>query len=274
MSEIKLIATDIDNTLLNSKKEITPRARRALQRASAQGIRVCLVSGRPVSALRYLQEELNIPVAYGSLNGSLSLFGDTVIGSHRIPFEQMKTIIAFLRHYHCVINIYGQDTWYTEPDDWTYEMESRMLHMKGIVLDDLLRFVEESDEQTLPLYKLVITHKDSHVIQALEKDLKRLDLGLNVYQSAPNFIEINRAGVDKGLAVREFASYWHIDLADVFAIGDYFNDLSMLQTAGVSVAMLNAPRGVKEMATSVSQEDMNHEGFALEIEKILDGKRG
>jgi len=273
MSEIKLIATDIDNTLLNSKKQITPRAKKALQLAEAKGIHLCLVSGRPVSALRYLQEELEIPVGYGSLNGSFSLFSDMVIGSHSIPYDQLKTIITFLRKYHCIINIYAQDNWYTEPGDWTYEMESKMLHIKGIITEDLLRFVEESDENSLPFYKLVITHKEGNVIQALEKDLEYLNLGINVYQSAPKFIEINSAGIDKGLAVREFASYWNINLGEVFAIGDYFNDLSMLQTAGVSVAMLNAPDEVKKSAVSVSSEDMDHDGFAIEIEKILTNQK-
>lgn len=270
MKEIKLIATDIDNTLLNSKKEITPRAKRALQLAVGKGIHVCLVSGRPVTALAYLQEQLGIPVSYGSLNGAISIFNDVIISAHSISYEQVKTVIMLLRKYHCVINLYSQDNWYTEPEDWTYDMESKMLHRKGIIIENLLNFVDCCDEKILPFYKMVVVHKDDEIICKIEEELKTLNLGLNVYQSAPNFIEINHGGVDKGIAITEISSYWNIPIEQVFAIGDYFNDVSMLEKAGVSVAMLNAPDVIKKIATSVSSEDMDHEGFAIEIEKILE----
>jgi hypothetical protein len=268
MNKISLIASDIDNTLLDSKKRISPRAKEAIREADKRGIHFCLASGRAPQAMGFIQEEIGVEAALGCYSGALTLFHHTILGSHNLPFEQFQTILEKLSVFDCSTFIYGLDEWYSEKDDYWFERECKIVHHRGIITP-YHTLLSESEEQGKPLFKLVIMHENPLILQKIEDRINQLDLGLEVFKSSSFFIEINPKNITKATTIRDVASFYDVPLSAVFAIGDYYNDIGMLTEAGDSVAMKGSPDDVKKCAKRISTADMDHDGFAIEIEKIL-----
>lgn len=268
MHTISLIATDIDNTLLDSKKNISPRAKEAIREANKKGIHFCLASGRAPQAMGFIQEEIGVEAALGCYSGALTLLNNEILGSHSLPFEQFRTILEKLSAFDCSTFIYGLDEWYSEKEDYWFERECKIVHHRGIITP-YERLLSDKESQGKPLFKLVIMHENPVILQAIEDQIKMLHLDLEVFKSSSFFIEINPKSINKATTIRDVASFYAVPLSAVFAIGDYYNDIGMLTEAGDSVAMLNSPEDVKKCAKRISTHDMDHDGFAIEIEKIL-----
>jgi len=268
MNKISLIATDIDNTLLDSQKRISPRAKEAIREADKQGLHFCLASGRAPQAMGFIQEEIGVESALGCYSGALTLFHQKILGSHNLPFEQFRTILRKLSAFDCSTFIYGLTEWYSEKNDYWFERECKIVHHRGIITP-YHTLLSEKENQGQPLFKLVIMHKDPIILQEIENQINRLNLDLEVFKSSSFFIEINPRSINKATTIRDVASFYAVPLTEVFAIGDYYNDIGMLKEAGDSVAMLNSPEEVKKCAKRVSTADMDHDGFAIEIEKLL-----
>jgi hydroxymethylpyrimidine pyrophosphatase-like HAD family hydrolase len=174
-----------------------------------------------------------------------------------------------LEGFSCSTFIYGTNDWYSQTADQWYWKECKIVHYDGIVID-FNTLLKEHETAGIPLYKLVIMQEDPNILQQIEDALRGLGLGLMIFKSSPFFIEVNPMNIDKGTTINDVASHWDIDIADTLAIGNYYNDIGMLKAAGTSIAMANSPQAVKSCASRTSIQDMDHEGFALEMERILD----
>ncbi|EJA4670650.1 sugar-phosphatase [Escherichia coli] len=266
---IKLIAIDLDGTLLNNDRAVAPAVKQAILAAKAQGVHVLLATGRPfIGAQQYLRElELDKTGCYCLCNnGGLivhaengePLFETLLDFSDYLYLESLSHQIG--SHFHAL----DHHKLYTANRDI-----SKHTVQESFITGIPLYFcpVDEMDKNTR--FPKVMMIDDPEV---LEKAIARIPPEAyeryTIVRSSPNFLEILNKDADKGKGVARMAEFLNIPRENVMCIGDHGNDLAMVKYAGVGVAMGNAEPSIKEAAqfvTTTNQED----GVAVAINKFV-----
>ena len=278
---IRLLALDIDGTLLNPRGEITPRTRSALDEVQRRGILVALVTGRRFGSARPVVLELGLSVPLVSHNGALTKNVSTLdtIGFHPLDIETAREVIRIGRAH-------GTDMICCDDPNGLGVMvidgvspENRALHR---YLDkyrdslrevpDLLEYVDHAPIQIM--FSGSCDPIDDFADQLQQQLDGRIQLFKTRYRSVDlTILDAISTTASKGASVDEIALSYGIDCADVMAVGDNHNDLTMLRRAGVGVVMANAEDELKAMgfALTASNDD---DGVAIAIEKyILEERR-
>ncbi len=264
----KALVLDIDGTLTNTEKEITPATKAAILAVLNQGHKVILASGRPAYGMRRYAEELEL-MRYGgyllSHNGARVLDYRTgnVIFQKAVPPELLPDLVDFARKNGCGLATHSEDTVISAfpPDDYV-SLEARINGMPVRVAEDFVQYVD------FDIYKCFMT-ADGKRAAELEKELRKLcGSRASVYRSEAFFIEIVPENVDKGASLARLVENIGIGREDVVCCGDGFNDISMLCYAGVGVAMGNAGLPVKEAADYVTAGN-DEDGLVPVIEKFI-----
>ena len=249
MSDIKVLALDLDGTLTNDQKLVTPRTRAALDAAIEKGVTVVLASGRPTAGIQPLAEELGLDKKGGCI---LSYNGGKIVDCRTGETLVEKTLDPALVPELCDIAIlpYNREGIVCErdKDEWANK-ECFTTKLPMIHVDDLASYVN------YPVCKMLITldpaRRDAVCAAGQQQFAGRADL----YPSSPFFIEAVPLGVAKD--------------GSLMACGDGLNDRSMIAYAGVGVAMQNAEQPVKDCADYVTTADNNHDGVAEAVEKFI-----
>ncbi len=200
----KLLVLDLDGTLTNSKKEITPFTRETLLQAQEKGLHLVLASGRPTYGIVPLAEELNIK-QYGGF----------------------------------------------------------LTKMKIKATDDFLRDLHQ------PADKCLVVGEPEMLVPLEEKLRQELGKRINVYRSEAFYLELVPKGIDKAASLSRLLERTRIKQEEVIAIGDGFNDVSMIRFAGLGVAMANAQPPVKANADRITQYTNDEDGVARFIQELL-----
>ena len=262
---VKIIFSDIDGTLINSAFQVTERTKIAIKKAVQNGMVFVPVSARMPEAIEPIIASIGIDSPIISYNGALIQDRDhQVIASLTMQTELALAVCGFVQSDYPDIawNIYSYHDWYAM--DRQHEWIVREEKIVGL----------DAKESSLPsLGQLDGVHKvllmgDPEQIPSLEKELKKNFPELSIAQSAPYFIEIMAAGIEKGQAVRTLAAYLGVPLAETIAFGDNFNDLDMLKTVGKGYVMSNGPLAVQEAIGHVT-DDHNHDGIAEVLDRYL-----
>lgn len=268
---IKVLALDLDGTLTNRKKEITPHTRAALRRAAQAGVRIVLASGRPTVGVQYLAKELELDKLGGyilSYNGGCILDCATgkVVAQEVFPRDLVKPVCDEARAAGAVAMSYNAEGVITEhPEDEYVQIECFTCRVPAIAVPDLGRFID------FDINKILLS-KNPDEIAAVEERMQQKFAGrLSIYKSMPYFLEIMPLGVEKSQSLAALLTILGLTPENLMACGDGWNDLSMIQLAGVGVAMGNAVPPVKQAATWVTA-DNNHDGVALAVEKYIFGE--
>ena len=246
----KMLVLDLDGTLTNNYKEITPRTKEALMQAQAKGVRVVLASGRPTYGITPIANELMLTNHGGFI---LAFNGGKIIDytSRETVFEQ--TIGK--PEVEALYNAADKDNNYVEHEAFINKLP--VTHCDNFVED--LQY---------PINKCLIVG-DPTPLHELELQLSKDLFGqVEVYRSAGFFLECVPPGVDKAKSLERLLAMVNIDKDDVIAVGDGFNDLSMIEYAGLGVAMDNAPGEVKSRANFVTSSN-DEDGVAKVIEKFI-----
>ena len=252
MSDIKVLALDLDGTLTNDQKLVTPRTRAALDAAIEKGVTVVLASGRPTAGIQPLAEELGLDKKGGcilSYNGGKIVdcrTGETLVEKTLDP-ALVPELCAFAAAQDIAILTYNREGIVCErdKDEWANK-ECFTTKLPMIHVDDLASYVN------YPVCKMLIT-------------LDPADL----YPSSPFFIEAVPLGVAKDGSLAELLRRMGLTRENLMACGDGLNDRSMIAYAGVGVAMQNAEQPVKDCADYVTTADNNHDGVAEAVEKFI-----
>lgn len=266
--EYKLIVLDIDGTLTNSKKEITPATKEALIKIQEQGVYVAIASGRPTPGTRKVAEELELS-RFG--NFVLSFNGGRVINCKTKEVVLDKTISAEMAGVLCEeaikhgVGILTYDNEYalagTEVDEYM-ELEARI---NSIEMKQVGNFKDYVD---FPVNKCLMTGKPERMAE-LEKELKEKYAGkLNIFRSEPFFLELMPKGIDKAAVLKNFLPFLGITRDEVICCGDGYNDKTMIEFAGLGVAMANARDEVREVADYVTKSN-DEDGIVQVIEKFI-----
>lgn len=275
---IKAILLDIDGTLTNHDKQITHATKQALLTAEDYGIRLVIASGRPSKGIFQYGDQLNMREHHGLFvcyNGARvvdcatgKVYVDITIPKdlsklvldHLKKFD-VKTIITHGSHmvvedvYNCMV----------KNGDHTFnviEYESRMNGYRLMEVDNLEDFVD------FPVNK-ILTAGDSAYLQDHYKEMSAPFEGkLSMMFTAPFYYEYMSLGVNKGIAIREAMDQIGIKPEECIAFGDAENDISMLEYAGIGVAMGNASEDVKKIADEITL-DNDHDGIASSLAKHI-----
>ena len=254
----KALVLDIDGTLTNSRKDITLATKTAIQAIMEKGHLCVLASGRPAPGMRRYERELELEKYGGYLlsqNGARILSRRTgePIYQKALPLEIVPGLYEFALENGCGLATHKGDMVISAfaPDRYV-SLEARI---NGMPMRQVERFPDFVD---FDIYKCFMT-ADDRKAAVLERKLQKLyGEQAAIYRSEPFFIEIVPKGVDKGDSLRRLTEHTGIPREDVVCCGDGFNDISMLQYAGVGIAMGNAQQEVKDAAdyvTATNDED-------------------
>lgn len=267
--KVKLLALDIDGTLTNDQKIITPKTREALLRAQEEGVPVLLASARPEHGLYSTAQQLEMAEHHGLLmayNGGRivdAADGHTYSEIH-MDMEKTRGLLRFLETMPQVTIILddGKQFYVTDAHGYKVEYESHNNDMTCVVVDRLSDFLNFS-----PI-KLLLAVDPSEIYAVQERIAAKLDPDLEVVRTAPFYLEIFPKAIDKGKGLRDICAVLGIRSDDVAAFGDSENDIPMLREAGWGIAMANAEQAVKDVADQVTLSN-NEDGIAYAIEQWL-----
>lgn len=240
MKEIKLIALDMDGTLLNSHEEVSEPTKEVIQKALAEGVHVVLSTGRWLKSCYPYARELGLSSYLVTCNGGqIWTYDQTLIEEHLLSTEQIEQM-WYIAEKHQV------NTWVVSTEEVYYD--GRPDDFKA---HDWLKFGCETE--------------DKDKLDALIEDLSYID-GLELTNSLPTNIEINPKGVNKAKALEKVCAQLDITMDNVMACGDSLNDIKMIQEAGLGVAVGNAQDAIKKAADVVTDTNDN-DGIAKAITK-------
>lgn len=257
-SPIQLIALDLDGTLLNAKKELTPVCRQALESAADAGILIVPATGRFFDAMPEAVRALPFLRYAITINGAQALDIQRARSIYRaeIPCRQAIEIMSYLDALPVIYDCYMNDCgWMTRsfqqqaetftPDPYSIAMIRELRRP----VDELKRFLAEhgADVQKIQLFT-----RDAALRAELLAHLAERFEALSVSSSVPNNVEINNIRANKGDALQKLAAHLGIPIANTMAFGDGLNDISMIRTAGLGVAMGNAVPEVLAIADAVT----------------------
>ena len=264
----KLIVLDLDGTLTNSKKVITPRNREILIRVQEQGVRLVLASGRPTYGIVPLANELRMNEFGGfilSYNGGEIINWETqeMIYENVLPNDVVPVLYECARSHQLSILTYDGAEIVTENSQDPYVQKEAFLNKMAVrETNDFLTDI------TLPVAKCLIVG-DADKLIPLEAELcLRLQGRINVFRSEPYFLELVPQGIDKALSLAVLLKEIGVERKEMIAIGDGYNDLSMIKFAGLGIAMGNAQEPVKKAADYITLSN-EEDGVAIAVEKAI-----
>ena len=254
MSRIKLIMSDIDGTILDKNHQLDSYLIELMPLLKQCNIPFVLASARSPLGIAPISKELGItdcPIA--CYNGALISLGDKILSQYSIDKSELLLLHDFLKkEFPTVsINVYSGKDWLVNTIDEWVEIEATITgeSPKVTSLADFIR-----DEKTLVHKLLLIDNTDT--IQKLQKTLSSIDFPqTNFYLSKDNYLEVTHNQVSKKQALLELANYYQLPLTSIMTLGDNYNDIPMIETAGLGIAMGNAPRDVKTCAKAVTDSN-------------------
>ena len=270
-SPIRLIAVDLDGTLLNDQKEITPRTRAALEAAAARGVELVPATGRTVSGIpAELRAMAGVHYAI-TANGArvMDLTTGQAVRELYIPRDKALAAYDVLSRYDCLADLFQDGQGYTTQANQAAAYRFVPDNLRAYVLNtrkiipDLRAYIASQDRG---LEKLTVFFTDETQRQKAWAEVEAL--GVTVVSSLPMNMEINAAGVDKGAGLLALAGHLGLPASTLMALGDGGNDTAMIRAAGLGVAMGNAFPEVKEAANYVTASN-NEDGAARAIEKFV-----
>ncbi len=270
--EKKLLFLDLDGTLLNDQKEITQGNRDALQAALERGHSVIIATGRTLKSARQQADKLglNTPgcLLVASNGGILYDHGShSTVFSRTIPLETVKKLFREANRRGLHIQTYEDDAVLVEArcENSFLDRYCARVGLGYKVVEDMEQALSQE-----PVKCLVIDYEDRTGPLAMEAFIRaEMDDAVDCFFSCKEFLEIVPKGMNKGQAIRNLCAMLGVSLENTVAVGDGDNDLAMIETAGIGVAMVNGTDRVKAAADYITQRDHNHDGIAEVVERFL-----
>lgn len=268
MSETyEIIVLDLDGTLTNSKKVITPKTKDALMRIQKEGKKVVLASGRPTGGIVKLADELDLK-SYGgfvlAFNGGKIINYETgeIVYNKTIPVELVPAVYEQACRLGVGVLTYKGNT--IIHGNGVNEYSSIEAKINGMPIKEVDNFAEYVD---YPVNKFLMTGEPEKIAKA--QDVMRQTFGeqLNIFRSEPFFLEIVPPSIDKAYSLGKLLEYLGEKKEQMICCGDGFNDKSMIAFAGLGVAMANAQPEVKEVADYITTSN-DEDGVALVYRQI------
>lgn len=251
---VRLVAIDLDGTLLNDSKKVSDQTVKALACAARRGVKVVIASARPPRSVRHIYNQLELDTWQINYNGALIWDepAKRVILHRPMSCDLVRRLIGVAREKFSNILISCEilDRWYTDRFDQTYTTETGRLFKPDVVapLDEFLN---------QPITKLLLLG-ETGIIDQLETFLAKASRAVTIVRTDPELLQIMDKHVSKAAALQIAADHYQIPLEDVMAIGDAPNDVGIIKIAGIGVAMDNAAEIVKDAADWIAPSNNDH----------------
>lgn len=273
---IKILAIDMDGTLLNSDSKLDISTIEAIKKLNDNGVKSVLCSGRVATSLEYFNDLMGLDNPIIGNNGAIiKLNKEKILASYYLEDEDLKELIDTCKEHKCLFHFYDEDTFYSNRLNW-WGLNHLVIdndygfniQAKVNLSDDPYRELKSKNKKA---YKILLGNLQDHPYGE-EKITKifadKFSENLYMTTSGPGSFEIMTKGVDKWQAVIELSRFLGINKEEIAAIGDSYNDLPMLKNSFISFAMGNAEADLKEICT-YKVSDNNSGGIAEAVDIIL-----
>ncbi len=261
---IKMVATDIDGTILGYNFIFNPAVKECIKNLCISGIKVVLVTGRMHYAAEKIAKELGISTPIVSYQGGLiKEQGEEgkVLYEKTLSPRRAKEIIRWAKENNVHINLYMNDVLYVENDNTAIKRYTgeRYIPYKVCKFDDLK--IDNVNKI------LAIDFTNPELVTSWVGFLSKKMPELYVVKSTPHFCEISNSAAKKSCAVEFLSKMWGISKDEILAIGDQDNDIELIKSGGIAVAMGNGTQELKACADYIT-DDVVNDGFVKAVEKF------
>lgn len=263
---IKLVATDIDGTILIPEGNFTFEIKDCIRDLTKKGIKVVLVTGRMNAAAIKIAKDLELDTPVVSYQGGLVVENGKKLYERYLTESQTEKILEWAKVENIHINLYNDDILYSESDCYEVQRYCNNLHTEFVIKS----FSEINKNRINKL--LAIDYFNPERISNYEKELQGIFPDLYIVKSTPYFLEFSNPEASKQCAVEFLQKYWNLKKEEILTIGDQNNDIALLRAGGVKIAMGNATEELKKEADYITDTVYN-DGFIKAMEKfcLLDG---
>ncbi len=266
----KIIACDLDETLLNRERKVSQKDREAIAKAREKGVKFVLATGRGYTTVQGTLEEVGLKDMAGeyviSFNGAALTenFENRLLYFNGITFEKAKKLFEAGLKYDVCIHVYTEDTvwvWNTPQDEFDY-VRGRM---------EIVPLSEPSIDflKNERLSKVLFMNTDFDYLKKIQNEISGILDNIAVSFSSGRYIEFNVQGADKGMGLIELARILGVDIKDTIAIGDNYNDLPMIQAAGLGIGVANTFESMKPLCDYITEATNNENAISEVIEKFI-----
>lgn len=268
---VKLMAFDLDDTLLTSERTISDKTVSVLKKCVEKGIYIVLCSGRPEGGIFPFVERLGLKdCEYGkyiaAINGC-SIYDvqkNKKVYAQNVDADLLLEVDRLAEEAGLKSEVYAPDVvYFAEVNEWTMK-DPILCGIKGEAVADYRKFLAEGE-----FPKMLIPGEPEKLIELQKKIKAELGDRINAFTSKPYFLEILRPDCGKGISMNWLADYVGISRDTVMAFGDGMNDENMIRLCNYGVAMQNANPLLKECADFITDLDNDHDGVADFIEKYV-----
>jgi len=271
MTTVRLIALDLDGTLLDDEKKVPDRNVEAIQEAARRGFKIAISTGRMVPRIEPIQDRLGVDCLVLAYNGGKVVGtraeGRPLIRHKPVPADIAELFLDYSREHDLLLNFVVDDLLFAEDAPSRRRFSDLYSRRTGAEY----HFVDLDAYRGKEPTKMILFGDEEDVLA--RRDSFRAQLGPRAYVtiSEPEYLEIMSPEVNKGEALRELAAHYSFDMSEVLAVGDAENDAPMLEVAGVSVAVANACETTKALAHHMTDATNNDGAVAEAIERFAFG---
>ncbi|GMA70025.1 sugar phosphate phosphatase [Leuconostoc litchii] len=269
MSEIKIVSIDIDGTLINDERQIPADVKATIHRALEQGVKIVITTGRPLPGVQNILDELGIEGSDQYVithNGGLmqTADGSRILFHASLDLAEYKELNSFMSEQNTYIQVEDQLAAYT-----TNHLIHRWASYENALVNLPLHVVNDDDKlQNIEIIKGIANAESDELDDVQAKVPASILDKMSVIRSTANNLEFINKNASKGNALSALAEVLNIDIKNTMAIGDQENDFSMIERAGLGVAMGNAIEKIKQVA-DVETDTNNNSGVARALEDYV-----
>ena len=260
----KLLALDVDGTLLNSEGEVTDKTVKSIREIVDKGVLVLICTGRPTQGTVELFEKLSLKMPVITYNGAkiVNLNTGAILHEQNLRGIDIKKIVEIGEELKTTIIVWAKNQLYSNAMNDNVIAYKKLSGVEPIVIDNYEDIIQQGATKVLWIDEV---EKIAEFQRLLDT---RLDADVNYCTSKPYYLEFIDKTVSKGRALSIICDKYKIKREEIIAIGDGQNDITMLEFAGVGVAMGNSSKEVKDKADYITATN-DEEGIALAIDKYF-----
>jgi Cof subfamily protein (haloacid dehalogenase superfamily) len=268
---VRLIAADLDETLISRDRTISEENIRAVREAVQAGVKFVLATGRGYNSVHGTLRELGLDEKAGqyviSYNGGAITEnrGERILYFQGITFEEAEALYQKgITYDHICVHVYTPDqVWVRNfyPEEREY-LANRQPCTE--IFGDNIDFLKGKE-----IVKAIYMNTDYDYLRKIQSEITDLTCNMDVSFSSNRYMEFNRKGVSKGEGLKKLCEITGIDRKDTIAVGDNFNDLSMIQEAGLGVGVANTVEEMKPQCDVITEADCDHSAIAEVIRKYV-----
>lgn len=262
---IKLVATDIDGTILNENGDCSNGVRNCIAKMQEKGIKVVIVTGRMYAGAKQVAEKLNLKDAIVSYQGGLikkDCVSNETLYETCIPQKDADLVLDWAKKNNIHINLYINDILYVENNNEIIQryakrqnLEYKVCNFEDLKLDNINKI-------------LAINYNDADIVTSWVNECQKVFPHLYIIKSTPHFCEFSTKKATKACAVNFLKKYYNVNDDEVLAIGDQDNDIELLKAGGISIAMGNGTDELKKYADFIT-DTIENDGFVKAMEKFV-----